>query len=160
MTGMLNLATIVADERERLRSAWFGFVGLGAVLVALGVVGLIFVGFTTLLSVLFVGWAFLIAGIGEVAHAIVRKGWSGFWLDLISGIITGAAGVFILLHPMAGASVLTIFLGALFLIGGIFRLAAGIAMRNPTRACSRCTAQCRSSWAFSSSRSGRTRWCG
>jgi uncharacterized membrane protein HdeD (DUF308 family) len=128
---MLNLAAVVADERERLRSAWFGFVALGALLTALGIVGLIFVGFTTILSVLFVGWFFLIGGVAEVVHAIVRKGWSGFWLDLISGIITAAAGLLIVMHPLAGASVLTIFLGAMFLVGGIFRIAAGIAMRNP-----------------------------
>ena len=131
MTGMLNLATIIAEERERIRRAWGGFVVVGVLLTVLGIAGLVFVGATTLLSVLFVGWFFLIGGAAEVIHAIIRKGWSGFWLDLVSGVITTLAGLFIVLHPLAGASVLTIFLGAMFLIGGVFRLAAGVAVRNP-----------------------------
>jgi uncharacterized membrane protein HdeD (DUF308 family) len=131
MTGMLNLATLISEERERLRRAWFGFVALGILLVVLGVAALVFVGVTTLLSVLFLGWFFLISGAAEVIHAIIRKGWSGFWLDLISGVITALAGLLIVMHPFAGASVLTILIGVVFLIGGIFRLAAGIAMRNP-----------------------------
>lgn len=131
MSGMLNLAMLMSEERERLRRGWGGFVAVGALLAALGIAGLIFVGVTTMLSVLFVGWAFLISGAAEVIHAIVRKGWSGFWLDLVSGLITGLAGLFIVLHPLAGASVLTIVLGVMFLIGGVFRLAAGIAMRCP-----------------------------
>jgi uncharacterized membrane protein HdeD (DUF308 family) len=84
-----------------------------------------------MLSVLFVGWFFLISGTVGVVHAIIRKGWSGFWLDLVSGVITALAGLFIVLHPLAGASVLTIIIGLLFLVGGIFRLGAGVAMRNP-----------------------------
>lgn len=131
MTGMLNLAAIVAEERERLRRSWGGFVALGVLLAVLGIAGLVFVGFTTVLSVLFIGWVFLIGGIAEVIHAIIRKGWSGFWLDLVSGIITAVAGVFILVHPFAGASVLTIFLGVVFVLGGIIRIAAGVAIRNP-----------------------------
>ncbi len=131
MNGMLNLAMLVNEERESLRRGWFGFVGLGCLLVALGVAALVFVGFTTVLSVLFVGWFFIIGGVAAVIHAIIRKGWSGFLLDFISGVITALAGIFIVAHPLAGASVLTIVIGVLFLVGGIFRIAAGIAMRNP-----------------------------
>ena len=90
-----------------------------------------FVGLATMLSVLFVGWAFLISGTVEAIHAIVRRGWSGFWLDLISGLITGMAGLFIVMHPLTGASILTVVIGAMFLIGGIFRIGAGIGTRNP-----------------------------
>lgn len=131
MNGMLNLAILEADERHMLRRAWLWFVGLGVLIAAMGVLGLVFVGMTTLLSVLFVGWAFLISGAFEVVHAIVRKGWSGFWLDLISGLVTGFAGLFIVLHPLQGASAFTLVIGLLFLVGGIFRLGTGVAMRNP-----------------------------
>ena len=131
MNSLLNLAALVSEERAMLRQNWGWFVGLGALFVVLGFVGLVFVGIATLISVLFVGWAFLIGGVVEVIHAIMRKGWSGFWLDLISGIITAMAGLFIVLHPLTGASVLTIFIGVMFLIGGIFRIAAGIAVKNP-----------------------------
>jgi uncharacterized membrane protein HdeD (DUF308 family) len=131
MNGMLKMAVIAADERETLRRSWAWFVALGVLFAALGFAGLVFVGLTSLLSVLFVGWFFLISGTVGVIHAIIRRGWSGFWLDLVSGVITALAGLFIVLHPLAGASVLTIIIGLLFLVGGIFRLGAGVAMRNP-----------------------------
>jgi uncharacterized membrane protein HdeD (DUF308 family) len=133
MNAMLNLATIMSDEREKLRKSWGWFVGLGCLFVAFGVVGLVFVGMLTMVAVVVVGWLFLISGVFEVIHAILRKGWSGFWLDLLSGVITAMAGLFIVMHPFGGASILTIFIGAMFLVGGIFRLATGIAMRNPYR---------------------------
>src|SRR5262245_15006718 len=103
MNSLLNLASLVAEERTMLRQNWGWFVALGGLLVVLGFVGLVFVGIATLLSVMFVGWAFLIGGVLEMIHAIIRKGWSGFWLDLISGIITALAGLFIVLHPLTGA---------------------------------------------------------
>lgn len=131
MNSLLNLAAIVGEERAMLRKSWGWFVGLGVLFVLLGIAGLVFVGIATLITVLFVGWAFLIAGVAEIANAIFRKGWSGFWLDLIVGFITALAGVFMVLHPLEGASVLTMFIGVMFLIGGIFRIAAGIAMKNP-----------------------------
>jgi uncharacterized membrane protein HdeD (DUF308 family) len=131
MNAMLNLAHLVAEERAMLRKNWGWFVALGVILAVMGIAGLIFVGALTLLAVVFVGWMFLIGGILEVAHAILRKGWQGFWLDLISGVLTALAGLFIVVHPLQGASVLTIVLGVVFLIGGIFRVGVGIAMRNP-----------------------------
>jgi uncharacterized membrane protein HdeD (DUF308 family) len=131
MASLLNLAALVTEERAMLRKNWGWFVGLGVLFVLLGMAGLVFVGVATLVSVLFVGWAFVIAGIAEIANAIFRKGWSGFWLDLIVGIVTVMAGLFIVVQPLVGAKVLTMFIGVMFLIGGIFRLAAGIAMKNP-----------------------------
>ena len=133
MNGLLNLAELVAEERTMLRKSWGWFVALGVVLAILGVAGLIFVGMATLFTVVFVGWMFLIGGILEIAFAIARTGWQGFWLDLFSGIITALAGVFILMRPVEGASVITMLLGILFLIGGIFRIGAGIAIKNPYR---------------------------
>lgn len=131
MKLLLNLATLETTERQMLRQNWGTFVALGALFAILGVVGLVFVGLATLVTVLFIGWAFAIAGLAGVAHAIIRKGWSGFWLDLLCGLVTGLAGVFIIMHPLQGATFLTAVIGVVFLVGGIFRLGAGVAMKNP-----------------------------
>jgi uncharacterized membrane protein HdeD (DUF308 family) len=133
MNALLNLAALVTEEREMLRRNWGWFVTLGVVLTVLGIAGLVFVGAATLFTVVLVGWFLLIGGILEIAFAIARKGWQGFLLDLLSGVLIAVAGLFILLRPVEGASVITMLLGILFLIGGIFRVAAGIAMKNPYR---------------------------
>jgi uncharacterized membrane protein HdeD (DUF308 family) len=133
MNALLNLAQLVSEEREMLRRSWWWFVALGVFLTLLGIAGLVFVGAATLFTVVFVGWLFLIGGILEIAFAIARKGWQGFWLDLLSGVLLAVIGLFILVRPVEGASVLTILIGILFLVGGIFRVGAGVAMRNPYR---------------------------
>jgi uncharacterized membrane protein HdeD (DUF308 family) len=131
MNALFNLAQLVAEERAMLRRNWGWFVAIGVVLTMLGIAGLAFAGVITLGAVLFLGWMFLVGGVIEIINAVIRKGWQGFWLDLLSGVLTLIAGVFILLHPVQGASVLTLLIGILFLIGGIFRVGAGVAMRNP-----------------------------
>jgi uncharacterized membrane protein HdeD (DUF308 family) len=131
MNRMLKLAVLADQEREMLRHGWGGFVALGVLFLLLGLVGLVFVGIATLVTIVLIGWVFLIAGIAEVVHAVIRKGWSGFWLDLISGVVTALAGLVMLMRPEQGASFLTVVVGLMFLIGGIFRLAAGVAVKNP-----------------------------
>jgi uncharacterized membrane protein HdeD (DUF308 family) len=131
MAGLLKLAVLEAQELEFLRRNWGWYVGLGVLLVLLGAAGLVFVGLATLVTVMLIGWLFVIAGVAEIIHAVIRKGWSGFWLDLISGILTALAGLFIVLRPAEGVSVLTMVIGVIFLIGGIFRLAAGVMVKNP-----------------------------
>ncbi len=131
MNALLNLSALVAGERDMLRRNWGWFVALGVLFVLAGVAGLAYAGLTTLVTVVFVGWCFLISGAVEVVHAVVRKGWSGFLFDLLSGLVTAVAGLFILLHPAQGASVLTVVVGAVFLAGGVLRLVAGLGMRNP-----------------------------
>ena len=133
MNGMLNLAQLVAHERAMLRSNWGWFVGLGVVLTVMGIAGLVFVGAMTLVAIVLIGWLFLVGGVLEVGHAIMRKGWQGFWLDLLSGILTGLVGLFILLRPAASATLITMLLGILFLVSGFFRIGTGIAIRNPYR---------------------------
>jgi uncharacterized membrane protein HdeD (DUF308 family) len=99
--------------------------------VVFGIAGLVFTGLLTLVSVVFIGWLFLISGVLEVVHAVVRKGWSGFWLDALSGFLSAAIGVLILARPEQAAAVLTVAIAVLFLIGGIFRIAAGVSGRHP-----------------------------
>ena len=131
MNMLLNLSMLEPQEREMLRRGWGTFVAMGVLFALLGVAGLVFVGLATLVTVIFVGWFFAIAGFAGVAHAIVRKGWCGFVPDLLAGLVTGIAGLFIILHPAEGASVLPIVIGPLLLLPALFRLGAGVAMRNP-----------------------------
>ncbi len=133
MFALLHMGSILQEDRATLRQNWGWYVGLGLLLTLLGILGLVFVGAATLLTIVFVGWFFLIGGLAEIAHAVFKKGWSGFWLDLLAGVITAVAGLFILLQPAGGAKVLTMLIGIMFVIDGIFRLGAGIAIKNPYR---------------------------
>ncbi len=126
-----NMDILLPTDREMLRKNWGWFMALGAVIMLLGIIGLFMPLLFTLGTVVFVGWLFMISGVAEVVHAIVRKGWSGFWGDLLSGLISLAAGVLIVLWPVDAASVLTLIIGVMFLVGGIFRVALGVTTKSP-----------------------------
>lgn len=121
--------TLGPDEREMIRKNWGVFVALGAVIALLGIAGLMFTAVFTLGIVALLGWLFVVSGALEVGHAIARKGWSGFWVDLLDGVLSLVVGAMILMQPVTAIAVLTVFIGIIFLIGGIFRLWAGVALR-------------------------------
>ncbi|MCS6865252.1 MAG: HdeD family acid-resistance protein [Gemmataceae bacterium] len=131
MPSLLKLTVLTVDECDFLRRSWGWFVALGVLLILLGFMGLVFVGIATLVTVLMIGWLFLVAGVAEVVLALLRQGWSGFWLDLLSGLVTAVVGLLLVLRPETGASVLTVVIGVIFLVGGVFRLATGVIAKNP-----------------------------
>src|SRR5262249_36404542 len=108
---------------------WWVFILIGAVILALGIAGLFLPVVFTLVAVVLVGWLFAFAGLFEIVNAIIRRGWARVWVGLLSGLLSLAVGVMILMRPVAGAEVLTVLVGFMFLIGGIFRVWAGVALR-------------------------------
>jgi uncharacterized membrane protein HdeD (DUF308 family) len=128
---MDNLRPLLPEDREMIRRHWGWFVVLGVLIVLLGIAGLVFTEVFTLGIVALLGYLFAISGVIEIIHAIVRKGWSGFWVDLLSGVLSLLVGVMIVVRPLAAAAVLTVLIGIVFLIGGIFRLWAGAGLRAP-----------------------------
>ncbi|GCD33458.1 hypothetical protein OEIGOIKO_01178 [Streptomyces chrestomyceticus JCM 4735] len=104
---------------------------LGAILVVAGLVGLVYVGFATLTSMLLFGWLLLIGGVVGLLHAIQSRGTSFFWLAVIVAALNIAAGVVVIREPEVAAAGLTMFAALLFLTGGVFRLAGGVVVRGP-----------------------------
>jgi uncharacterized membrane protein HdeD (DUF308 family) len=73
-------------EEVRAHSTWFLVMG-----IALVVLGLIAIGYTvemTIIWVLFLGWLLIIAGVFEVVHGFSRRPWSGFFINLLGGVLT------------------------------------------------------------------------
>lgn len=126
-----NLLALYREQQNMLREGWWGFVILGGILALFGVVGLSLPGEYTLGTILLVGWLFVFGGIFEVAHAIFRRGWDGFWLDLGSGLFSLAFGLLLLARPLAAASILTVVLGVGFLAGGVLRCVLGCTRFGP-----------------------------
>jgi len=47
----------------------------------------------TIVSVLFLGWLLIIGGVFEVIHGFSRRQWSGFFVNLLGGVLYAVAGV-------------------------------------------------------------------
>ena len=116
---------------EEVRKYWCWFLSLGIALVVLGVVAVGSAWIATLASVILFGWLVTISGVVEAAVSFRVRNWSGFLQHLLIGILTAILGLMILVHPVASAAGLTLVIAALFLIGGIFRLASAFALRYP-----------------------------
>jgi uncharacterized membrane protein HdeD (DUF308 family) len=108
-----------------VREKWGRFLLLGATMLIAGLIALVCTTTTTLVTVMFLGWFLLVAGIAQLIESFSVQSWSGFVVHLITGIFQTVVGVMILGAPAANAVLIT-FLFAIFLIvGGLFRIVAG-----------------------------------
>jgi uncharacterized membrane protein HdeD (DUF308 family) len=126
-----GVLSIVSAVRRRGADRWWllllqGIVGIGA-----GVVTLLWPGITAL-ALLFVmaAWA-LVGGALQVAAAIrLRKVITGEWLLALSGVLSIALGVLLVLFPGPGALALVIWIGAYAFVFGILLLVLGFKLRS------------------------------
>ncbi len=118
-------------ELGHLRSHWWWFVALGAILVACGTVALVYplVGTAAVIGVL--AALFLIAGIATIISAVWMGRWSGTLVQLLVGVLYIVAAFVATERPTATALIVTVFIAAAMMIGGAFRLSAALMIRYP-----------------------------
>lgn len=116
---------------EEVGKRWGWFLGLGILMIVLGCVAIAFSVLTTLATMVFVGWLLIIGGVLQAAHAFTTKNWSGFFIDLLTGILYAVAGFMIVANPGVTALTLTLLIAMFLFFGGIFRIVAALAVRFP-----------------------------
>jgi uncharacterized membrane protein HdeD (DUF308 family) len=116
---------------EEIRRKWGWFLILGIALIVLGGVALAVPRLATITLVLLFGWLVVFSGVFEAVAAFAARKWSGFFLHLLSGILSIIVGALMVTHPDAAAGALTLLLAAFFLMGGIFRISAAVMVRFP-----------------------------
>jgi uncharacterized membrane protein HdeD (DUF308 family) len=102
---------------------------LGVVLILVGSVAISLTARATITAIETIGLLLLFAAGGQVASAIWTRGWDGVLSHLLTGIVYGILGCLILAHPGVTAAMLTVLIAASFLIGGLFRMIAALALR-------------------------------
>jgi len=105
------------------------FLALGIALIALGTIGIGAAGLLTLVSVVLFGWLLLIAGAGVAVHAFSASRWSGFFLQLFSGLLYLLVGWTLVTRPGVGAVTLTLVLAISLVVQGSFRVASALSTR-------------------------------
>ncbi len=107
-------------EEVREHRGWF--LVWGIVLIVLGSIALSSAFLMTLLSVIFLGWILIIGGLFAIIHALVRRRWHGFFLNLLAGVLYVVAGFLMVTNPAMAAVTLTLLIAMLLVVIGIFRL--------------------------------------
>ena len=110
-----------------LKRNWGWFLGLGIALLVLGTIALGASVATTIVSVWLFGWLLIIGGVLEAVHAFWReKGWGGFFIDLLTGILYVVVGFMIVANPAETAVTLTLLIALFLMFGGIFRIVVAL----------------------------------
>jgi uncharacterized membrane protein HdeD (DUF308 family) len=123
---------LVAELRHglsALRGNWLWFVVLGCVLVALGIIALGSVVIASLAAAVAIGILLLLAGVGEVIGAFWCRGWSGFFLELLSGVLSIVVGLLFVRAPLNALAALTLLIACFLMVGGIFKIVAALSYR-------------------------------
>lgn len=107
------------------KKVWFYF--LGILLIILGAAAVIFPFVATFAAKVFLGWVFLIGGVGQIVHAFSTRGWSEFLIDLLIGVLYIFVGGWLAFFPLGGIISLTVLLAYTFISEGL--LEAGMAFR-------------------------------
>jgi len=97
--------------------------------MALGIVATLTAGLSTIVAVDFFGWILVIAGAGVTIHAFWAKRWSGFFLQLLSGLLYLVAGWMLATHGELSAIALTLVIAISFVVQGAFRIGAALSTR-------------------------------
>jgi uncharacterized membrane protein HdeD (DUF308 family) len=123
------LFTELRHEIAALRGNWFWFVLLGIALAVLGIVALGYVVIASVAAAVAIGMLLFLAGAAETIGAFWCRAWSGFFLQLLSGLLSLVVGVLIVRAPVAASVALTLLVACFLMVGGLFKIVAAVAYR-------------------------------
>jgi uncharacterized membrane protein HdeD (DUF308 family) len=71
----------------------------------------------------------VLGGILQGLHAVACKGWGGFFVDLLAGLLSVVVGFLMIANPEATAVALTLLIALFLIFGGIFRIVVALTVR-------------------------------
>ena len=116
---MSDLSRFQSEMSAAVKAHWKAFLFEGILLVILGLAAMIVPPLASLAVTIFLGWMFLISGIGGLIATFWARQMPGFWWSLISAALAVLAGMVLLARPVESVLTLTIVVGAYFLAEGI-----------------------------------------
>jgi len=126
----MAFASDVRSVSGEFRSRWGWFVALGILMIVAGFIALMSVFLATVVSVLIVGWMMILSGAVEIIHGFQMKQWGRFFLWMIIGALYVVGGAFAIMNPVLASVYLTLLLGMLLIVAGVFRIVLAMQMRS------------------------------
>ncbi len=81
---------------------------LSVLMIVTGLVAIIVPIVSGVVATVLMGWLLIFSGVVHLMFGRHARGAGGFLWELLLGIVYGAAGIYLLLHPAAGLTVLTV----------------------------------------------------
>jgi uncharacterized membrane protein HdeD (DUF308 family) len=104
---------------------------LGIALIVLGAIAVGSAAVMTIASVILFGWLLIVGGVMQGVHAFWRKKWSGFFIDLLTGVLYVGMGFMVVANPGASAVALTLLISMSLIVGGVFRIVTAVSVLYP-----------------------------
>jgi uncharacterized membrane protein HdeD (DUF308 family) len=120
---------VIRESLVELQASWYWFVILGAALMLLGLMAMSYSVLATLTTALVFGYFLLAAGVLYIVGAFFTRGWGGFFLSLLAGVLHLAVGVIVLDRPAEAVLIYTLLLAVFFFVEGLFRIIGALAGR-------------------------------
>jgi uncharacterized membrane protein HdeD (DUF308 family) len=118
--------TAVPPRGDELRHNWPWFVLLGAALTAVGCIALWSPWVASLATAVVIGSLLLAAGAVEIVGSFWSRRWGGFFLHLLSGLLSLVVGALCLRAPVDALLALTLLVACLLVAGGTFKIVAAL----------------------------------
>lgn len=115
--------------QDRLRASGKRLFWAGFAMTVLGVMAIVFPIYSTLVATFLVGWVLLLFGILEITGSFSIHGTGPFFGVLLLGLLSTAAGIFLLFSPLAGAIALTLLAGGIFVVQSAVEISFAFDMR-------------------------------
>jgi uncharacterized membrane protein HdeD (DUF308 family) len=126
MTDATATLSMLSSEVKR-HNHWFLFVGI--TLALLGIAAILFPLVSAFAVEILIGWILLINGALAMAHAWGAARWRGVGVSLLSGLVSIAAGIVLLLYPWTGMLSLTLMIAAFLIAEGVLRSVLSFRLR-------------------------------
>jgi uncharacterized membrane protein HdeD (DUF308 family) len=110
----------MADAAEPgMRKAGGWVIVWGMSLIVAGIVAIVEPAVAAVATALLLAWLFLITGIVELVYAYQQRAHDGLAWKVISGLISLALGIYMLVFPMASIASLALLIGAFLFASGV-----------------------------------------
>jgi uncharacterized membrane protein HdeD (DUF308 family) len=132
--GLGDVAANLRHELVHMRTHWWWFALLGALLVVCGTAAIVFphlTVITTFAVTTLIGLMLMLGGVATVISAFWAGRWSGLLLQLLVGILYIACGFVVTENPVVSALAITVFIAVSFVVLGTFRIIAALMLRFP-----------------------------
>jgi uncharacterized membrane protein HdeD (DUF308 family) len=105
---------------------WWIVALVGAAMIAVAFVVFGHLMAATIVSTLLIAAMLIVGSLFQIAHAFAERGWGGFALSLLVGLLYLITGLVLAMDPAAGSVALTLLFAAFLLASGVVRVILAI----------------------------------
>ncbi len=121
--------TLLDKETRLLGARWQMLAVMGVASILLGTFAVVASLAATVATVFFLGCLLVGGGIVHLIQSFHTRGWGGFFGHALATVLYGIVGGYMILHPAASAAPLTLLVGMLLAVGGIYQMITSAALR-------------------------------